>query len=61
MFEYQKTIKKEASVSGVGLHTGAKTKLTFRPAQANFGIRFSRMDLPERPSIPALVENVKET
>ena len=61
MFEYQKTVKKAVSVSGLGLHTGTPTKLTFQPAPANFGIRFSRIDLSGRPSVNALVENVKET
>lgn len=61
MFAYQKTIKKAASVSGMGLHTGGPAKLTFQPAPANFGIRFSRIDLPGRPSVYAQVEQVKET
>lgn len=61
MFEYQKTIKKDVSVSGLGLHTGSQTKLTFQPAPANFGIRFSRVDLPGRPVVHAQVEHVKET
>ncbi len=61
MFEYQKTLKKAATVSGLGLHTGATATLTFQPSPANFGIRFSRTDLPGRPTVNALVENVKET
>jgi UDP-3-O-[3-hydroxymyristoyl] N-acetylglucosamine deacetylase / 3-hydroxyacyl-[acyl-carrier-protein] dehydratase len=61
MFEYQKSIKAPVSVSGLGLHTGAKANLTFKPAAANFGIRFSRVDLPGSPTVHALVEHVKET
>jgi len=61
MFEHQKTVRKTVSVSGLGLHTGAPAKLTFQPAPANFGIRFSRVDLAGRPTIHALVENVKDT
>ncbi len=61
MFEYQKTLRKKVSVSGVGLHTGAPARLTFQPAPANFGLRFSRVDLPGRSSVNALVEYVKET
>ena len=49
----QTTIAEEASLEGVGLHTGCKTKLTFRPAPANTGIRFFRTDLPGTPMIPA--------
>jgi UDP-3-O-[3-hydroxymyristoyl] N-acetylglucosamine deacetylase / 3-hydroxyacyl-[acyl-carrier-protein] dehydratase len=61
MFEHQKTIKEPQTVSGVGLHTGSPAKLTFQPAPANFGIRFCRVDLPERPVVNALVEYVKDT
>ncbi len=61
MFAYQKTVKKAASVSGLGLHTGEKARLTFQPAPANFGIKFSRVDLPGRPCVNALVNNVKDT
>ena len=34
----QKTISKESSLSGVGLHTGEKVKLTFKPAPSNTGL-----------------------
>lgn len=61
MFEYQKTIKKTAKVAGIGLHTGAPARLAFQPAPANFGIHFSRTDLPGQPTVHALVEHVKET
>lgn len=61
MFDYQKTVKKASSVSGLGLHTGSKATLTFQPAPANSGIRFFRTDLPGRPSVNALVDHVKET
>ncbi|MDE2490189.1 MAG: UDP-3-O-[3-hydroxymyristoyl] N-acetylglucosamine deacetylase [Elusimicrobia bacterium] len=49
----QTTIKTEAALEGVGLHTGHKSTLTFRPAPANTGIRFFRSDLPGIPMIPA--------
>ena len=49
----QTTILQETTLQGVGLHTGCKTKLTFRPAPANTGIRFFRTDLPGAPMIPA--------
>ncbi len=56
--EKQKTIAKEITVSGIGLHTGNITNLTFRPAPVDFGIKFVRTDLPDKPVIPALCENV---
>ena len=49
----QTSIKQEISLEGVGLHTGNKSKLTFRPAPANTGIRFFRSDLTGVPMIPA--------
>lgn len=61
MFEHQKTVRKSASVEGVGLHTGAKATLTFQPALANSGLRFARTDLPGNPTVPALVHLVKDT
>lgn len=50
---YQQTIKKEVSLSGVGLHTGKNVTVKFLPAPANHGIKFQRIDLPEQPIIPA--------
>jgi UDP-3-O-[3-hydroxymyristoyl] N-acetylglucosamine deacetylase len=40
----QTTIKTAASFKGVGLHTGAPARLTLRPAPAEFGIWFRRLD-----------------
>lgn len=45
----------------MGLHTGAKVNLTFRPAPANHGFVFKRSDLEGFPEIPAAVENVNST
>ena len=58
--ELQKTIAKEISFSGVGLHTGNKTTVTFKPAEENKGACFIRTDLPERPTIKVSVDNVSE-
>ena len=57
----QRTIKSEISVSGVGLHTGAKVNLTFKPAPENHGYKFRRVDLPGQPVIDADVDNVTDT
>jgi UDP-3-O-[3-hydroxymyristoyl] N-acetylglucosamine deacetylase/3-hydroxyacyl-[acyl-carrier-protein] dehydratase len=54
MLQYkQQTIKKSVSISGVGLHTGAQTTMTFLPAKPNHGYKFQRVDLPGSPIIDA--------
>ena len=58
MTKKQHTIKRPVSMSGVGLHTGSNTTLRFCPAPENTGVRFKRTDLPDKPEIPALIENV---
>ena len=60
MSDNQKTIKKAISFSGRGLHTGNETKLTFKPAPENYGVRFVRVDLDGHPEIEAIVENVEQ-
>ena len=55
----QKTIKKEFSLSGVGLHTGCRVQVIFKPAEINTGIQFIRVDHPGRPVIKATVENIR--
>lgn len=56
----QRTIKKEVTYEGRGLHTGNNTKITFKPAPENYGRRFVRVDLDNKPEIPALVDYVIE-
>lgn len=58
MTALQKTIKKPVSYSGIGLHTGNKTTITFRPASADSGVKFVRTDLSGHPIIPALIDHV---
>ena len=41
----QKTLSKKFSVSGIGVHTGAKVNMNVLPASANTGIVFKRIDL----------------
>jgi len=38
----QRTIAKDVSLSGIGLHTGQKTSITFKPAKDNAGIFFMK-------------------
>jgi len=53
MTENQNTIKNEVSLKGVGIHTGKKINITFKPAPPNSGVNFIRTDLPEKVVIPA--------
>jgi UDP-3-O-[3-hydroxymyristoyl] N-acetylglucosamine deacetylase/3-hydroxyacyl-[acyl-carrier-protein] dehydratase len=48
----QRTIAKIVAFEGVGLHTGVACRVEFRPAPADSGIRFIRLDLPGAPEIP---------
>ena len=36
----QHTVSGEAVVSGIGLHTGVESNMTFSPAKINHGIKF---------------------
>lgn len=58
MLMNQRTIAKPVSMSGVGLHTGNKTTITFKPADVNTGIRFVRVDVEDCPQIPADIDHV---
>jgi UDP-3-O-[3-hydroxymyristoyl] N-acetylglucosamine deacetylase/3-hydroxyacyl-[acyl-carrier-protein] dehydratase len=59
--EKQKTIAREIQLEGIGLHTGNNSKLTFKPAPANYGIRFVRVDQPGAPVISARYDQVNGT
>jgi UDP-3-O-[3-hydroxymyristoyl] N-acetylglucosamine deacetylase / 3-hydroxyacyl-[acyl-carrier-protein] dehydratase len=52
----RRTIAREVSLEGIGLHLGAACRLTFCPAESGAGIGFRRVDLPDRPFIPALAQ-----
>ena len=49
----QRTLKNTVRATGVGLHTGVKVALTLRPAAANTGIVFRRVDLDSPVEIKA--------
>lgn len=61
MAKKQKTIKKPVTISGKGLHTGLQVDLTFKPAPENFGYKFQRIDLENKPYIHANADFVNET
>ena len=54
----QKTLKKEVSFSGIGLHSGTKVNVTLSPANSNSGIIFKRIDLEKNNEIVANFKNV---
>ncbi|WP_346883260.1 bifunctional UDP-3-O-[3-hydroxymyristoyl] N-acetylglucosamine deacetylase/3-hydroxyacyl-ACP dehydratase [uncultured Algibacter sp.] len=57
----QKTIKDSVSLKGVGLHTGTDVTITFKPAPANAGLSFKRVDLEGEPTIKADANFVTNT
>lgn len=61
MSNKQQTLKAPISFSGKGLHTGVSVNMTIRPAQADRGIVFRRIDLEGCPEIPALCDYVVDT
>lgn len=58
MSDFQKTIKQAVTLTGVGLHTGKETHLTFKPAPVDHGFKFQRTDLEGKPLISVDADNV---
>jgi len=54
----QRTIKKPVELNGIGLHTGVRVNLKFKPAPANTGINFIRVDIKDSPMIKADITNI---
>ncbi len=57
----QRTINAEAHCEGVGIHSGRLVHLLIKPAPVNHGIKFCRVDLPDRPLISAHFSKVVDT
>lgn len=57
----QHTIGHEVWCSGVGLHSGLKVSLRLKPAPADSGIQFRRMDVCNFPTISAHYNHVVNT
>lgn len=55
----QQTLEKPAEVSGFGFFSGIDVTLRFLPAPENHGVVFQRIDLPERPTVRAVIDNVQ--
>ena len=54
----QKTINRDITFKGVGLHSGANVTMTVKPAKPNSGILFKRIDLKENNIIVPNIFNV---
>jgi UDP-3-O-[3-hydroxymyristoyl] N-acetylglucosamine deacetylase len=57
----QRTIAKKVSVTGIGIHSGKKVTLSLFPAEADFGIQFKRVDVPNAPILKAHAATVGAT
>jgi len=57
----QRTLDSEATVEGTGLHTGRPVRATLKPAAADTGLVFRRVDLVDQPLLKATVDNVAGT
>ncbi len=55
MTRRQKTIRTPLEFSGIGLHSGDVIRVRLVPAPIGMGIEFVRTDLPDAPSVPALI------
>ena len=57
----QRTLKQTISATGVGLHSGEKVTLTLKPAPADHGVVFKRIDLPDTPAMRVAPTAVNDT
>ena len=55
---HQRTLQTVATCEGIGLHTGQSVRMCLRPAPANSGVVFKRVDLPAAPTIEAKPANI---
>jgi UDP-3-O-[3-hydroxymyristoyl] N-acetylglucosamine deacetylase/3-hydroxyacyl-[acyl-carrier-protein] dehydratase len=57
----QRTISRDVTLDGAGVHSGESASITFRPGEPDSGIRFRRADLDGKPEILADVDHVVDT
>jgi UDP-3-O-[3-hydroxymyristoyl] N-acetylglucosamine deacetylase len=55
---YQKTVNRDVSIDGVGLHSGKQVNMRILPALPNSGIQFKRIDIPKNNIIIPSIFNV---
>jgi UDP-3-O-[3-hydroxymyristoyl] N-acetylglucosamine deacetylase/3-hydroxyacyl-[acyl-carrier-protein] dehydratase len=58
MYTKKRTIARDISFSGTGLHTGENCTITFRPSGPDHGIKFQRSDIAESEPMPADIDHV---
>ena len=56
----QRTLSRPVSVKGSALHTGEAVTLTLRPAPANHGVVFRRVDLSGSPEVLPRVDFITD-
>jgi len=61
MMQKQKTLAKEFTISGKGLHTSCIVTAVFKPAPENHGFKFKRVDLEGQPVMDADANLVGDT
>jgi UDP-3-O-acyl N-acetylglucosamine deacetylase len=54
----QATISSPAEISGIGLHSGRPARLVLRPAPADSGVTFRRVDLEGNPEVAARTDAI---
>nr|WP_086938443.1 UDP-3-O-acyl-N-acetylglucosamine deacetylase [Thaumasiovibrio occultus] len=57
----QRTLKSIVKTTGVGLHSGRRVTLTLRPAAANTGVIYRRVDLDPAVDFPVDANSVRDT
>ena len=61
-FQLQTTLKTAFSLVGTGLHSGRPARLWVKPAPADFGVEFRRVDITNKNNrIPARFDSVSDT
>ena len=57
LMDAQRTVRRQISCVGIGLHSGNKVHLSLKPAAAGSGIRFRRTDIGDH-EVPATVQHL---
>jgi len=57
----QRTVQRDISISGIGLHTGKSVNMAIRPAPEGHWYRFKRVDLEGQPIVTVDADNVSDT